>query len=72
MAEKQAQYYDENGVYQGKAFGIPEAVITARFAGEKIDFSQHIQDHPNLKPEEKQRLLDQVIPMLDKTVAQRP
>ena len=72
MAEKQAQYYDENGVYQGKAFGIPEAVITARLAGEKIDFSQHIQDHPNLKPEEKQRLLEVVIPALDRISAPRP
>ena len=68
---KMASGYDENGVYLRKAFGIPEAVITARLAGEKIDFSQHIKDHPNLKPEQKQRLIEQVIPMLDKIAAER-
>ena len=69
--EKMAQYYDENGVYQGKAFGIPQAIIAARLAGEKIDFSQHIQGHPNLKPEQKQRLIEVVIPALDKIAAER-
>lgn len=69
--EKQAQYYDEAGVYQGKAYGIPEAIIAARLAGEKIDFSQHIRDEPTMEPEQKQRLIEQVIPMLDKIAAER-
>ena len=69
--EKMAQYYDENGVYQGKAYGIPEAIIAARLAGEKIDFSQHIRDEPTMAPEQKQRLTEQVIPMLDKIAEER-